>query len=138
VVSEVRIHERTVQAHLGERIIGFGYFDPPPLGRPTLLIKQIVDEHSRRAEPSRQIILFGCLLEQNKFIVITRAEICGGDAMKTRCDHCCGAFGLVRRRHFGHQFCCEACEEAYKEERARMAAQLKSSFYPELTNPNST
>jgi predicted nucleic acid-binding Zn ribbon protein len=66
-----------------------------------------------------------------------KAEICGDD-MKTRCDYCCGAFGLIRRRYFDHQFCCEACEGAYKEERARIAAQFKSGFYQTLTNTNGT
>jgi hypothetical protein len=103
----------------------------------TLAIKQVVDERIKRAEPSRQIILFKCLLERIKFVLITRAEI-SGDVMKTRCDHCRGAFGLVRRRYFDHQFCCEACEGAYKEERARIVQQFKSGTYLALSNTNGT
>jgi predicted nucleic acid-binding Zn ribbon protein len=57
-----------------------------------------------------------------------------GANMKTRCDNCCGPFGLVRRRYFDHQFCCEACEEAYKEQRAKIAAQFKSGFYQSLSD----
>ena len=74
------------------------------------------------------------LLEQIKLVIITRAELCG-DVMKTRCDHCCGAFGLVRRRYFGYQFCCEACEGAYKEERAKIVAQFKCGTRQAVTNP---
>src|SRR4051812_43633931 len=86
----------------------------------------------KRAAPSRQIILFRYLLGRIEFVVMIRMEICG-DVMKTRCDHCCGGFGLTRRRYFDHQFCCEACEEAYKQERARLAAQFKSGFYQAIT-----
>ena len=57
-----------------------------------------------------------------------------GANMKTRCDNCCGPFGLVRRRYFDHQFCCEVCEEAYKEQRAKIAAQFKSGFYQSLSD----
>jgi len=48
--------------------------------------------------------------------------------MKTRCDHCLGAFGLVRRRYFHHQFCCEACERAYKQQHSSAFAELKSGL----------
>jgi len=47
--------------------------------------------------------------------------------MKTRCDHCLGAFGLVRRRYFHHQFCCEACERAYKQHSSAFA-EIKSGL----------
>jgi hypothetical protein len=94
----------------------------------TLPIKQVVDERSKRADPRRQIILIRCLLKRITFVVVTGGGI-WGDGMKTRRDYCCGPFGLVRRRYFDHQFCCEACEGAYKEERAKMTAQFKSGFY---------
>jgi len=57
-----------------------------------------------------------------------------GAGMKTRCDYSCGPFGLVRRRNFDRQFCCEVCEEAYKQQRAKMAAQFKSGFYSTLSD----
>jgi hypothetical protein len=52
--------------------------------------------------------------------------------MKTRCDYCSGVFGLMRRRYFHHQFCCEACERAYKEQRSHVFAALKSGLYRTL------
>jgi len=52
--------------------------------------------------------------------------------MKTRCDHCLGAFGLVRRRYFHHQFCCEACEKAYKQQHSSAFAEIKSGLYRSL------
>jgi len=30
-----------------------------------------------------------------------------------RCANCIGPFGLTRRRHRGHQFCCLQCEAEY-------------------------
>jgi hypothetical protein len=90
-----------------------------------------------RADPSRQIILFRCLLERKSSSSSLQVRICG-DVMKTRCDYCRGAFGLIRRRYFDHQFCCEACEEAYKQERARIVARFKSGFYQAITNTNRT
>jgi len=54
--------------------------------------------------------------------------------MKTRCDYCCGPFGLTRRKYFGHQFCTEACEEAYKDQRSEIAAGFKAGFYCSLAN----
>jgi hypothetical protein len=54
--------------------------------------------------------------------------------MKTRCDYCCAPFGLVRRRYFNHQFCCEPCEEAYKEQRSKIVAEFKSGLYHSLAN----
>jgi len=48
--------------------------------------------------------------------------------MKTRCDYCLGAFGLVRRGSFHHQFCCEACESAYREEHSNAFAKFKSGL----------
>jgi hypothetical protein len=60
------------------------------------------------------------------------AEI--GDAMKTRCDYCCAPFGLLRRRYFNYQFCCEACEEAYKEQRSKMIAEFRSGLSHSLAN----
>jgi hypothetical protein len=57
-----------------------------------------------------------------------------GDATKTRCDYCCRPLGLVRKRYFDHQFCCEACERAFKEERSEIVAQFKSGIYRSLAN----
>ena len=33
-----------------------------------------------------------------------------------------------------HQFCCEACQEAYKEKRSQIAAEFKAGFHHSLTN----
>jgi hypothetical protein len=79
-----------------------------------------------------QITFAEYLLEPNKFVRHYRAEMFGAN-MKTRCEYCGGPFGLIRRRYFDHQFCCEACETAYKEQRAKIATQLKSSSYPSLS-----
>jgi len=57
-----------------------------------------------------------------------------GHIMKTRCDYCCGPFGLIRRRHFGHQFCSEACEEGYKKDRSKIIAEFKSGRYRSLSD----
>jgi len=54
--------------------------------------------------------------------------------MKTRCDYCLGAFGLVRRRYFHHQFCCEACERAHKEQHSNAFAKFKSGLYRSLAS----
>jgi len=63
-----------------------------------------------------------------------RAEKLFGHVTKTSCNYCCERFGLVRRRYFDHQFCCEACEEAYKEKRSQIAAEFKAGFHHSLTN----
>jgi hypothetical protein len=73
-------------------------------------------------------------LEPNNFVRHFEGGEMWGAGMKTRCDYCCGPFGLVRRRNFDHQFCCEVCEEAYKQRRAKMVAQFKSGFYSTVSD----
>jgi hypothetical protein len=75
----------------------------------------------------------GVSWNQTNSFVITSGGMFGA-SMKTRCDHCCGPFGLIRRRYFDHQFCCEVCEEAYKKQRAKIAAQFKSGFYSSISD----
>jgi hypothetical protein len=53
--------------------------------------------------------------------------------VKTRCDFCNGAFGLIRRRYRNRQFCCSRCEEAYKEQRSKVMADFKARLYSSLT-----
>jgi hypothetical protein len=52
--------------------------------------------------------------------------------VKTRCDFCNGAFGLIRRRYRNRQFCCAPCEKAYKDQRSKIVADLKARFYGTL------
>jgi hypothetical protein len=46
--------------------------------------------------------------------------------MSTRCHHCGGKFGLVRRTHGCRQFCSSSCLERYlKEQQAKLATARK-------------
>jgi hypothetical protein len=52
--------------------------------------------------------------------------------VKTRCDFCSGSFGLTRRRYRMCQFCCELCENAYKDQRTKLIADFKARLYGSL------
>lgn len=44
--------------------------------------------------------------------------------MKLRCFQCRGPFGLTRRYHHCHAFCCEKCLEAYKNRKENPPEEL--------------
>ena len=120
-----------------------------PMGRkadtrgpiPATQRKNVGMRRGRGPQSPRQITMPGCQKEQCDSYWWNEQSCSSlngagnvGDAMKTRCDYCCAPFGLLRRRYFNYQFCCEACEEAHKEQRSKMIAEFRSGLSHSLAN----
>jgi hypothetical protein len=49
-------------------------------------------------------------------------------ARRSRCAHCNGPFGMIRRRRSGRQFCSVACMDGY-DDALRQTVRAKARWY---------
>jgi len=101
-----------------------------------LLLRQGTGEPAlRRKHPARtKVVLQARAWERSPWELLQPLVNASSQegVVKTRCDVCNGAFGLIRRRYRGHQFCCGRCEDSYKAQRTKFVTEVKARLYSSL------